>query len=111
MSTISYFEFAGKSSAQLAEFYGSVFGWQAKPGPFPDYVSLAEDGGAGLPGGFRQEERNEVVLYVKVEDLQAVLDAVVAAGGKVIIPPTNVPGVIHFALFEDPCGNRTGIVL
>jgi predicted enzyme related to lactoylglutathione lyase len=74
-------------------------------------VSLAESAGAGLPGGFRQEEKPEVVLYIKVADLQAVLDAVVQAGGRVIIPPTNVPGVVHFALFEDPCGNRTGIVL
>lgn len=111
MNTISYFEIAGSSSEKLAEFYGSVFGWKPAPGPFPGYVSLGEDGGAGLPGGFRQEERSEVMVYVKVPDLQAALDAVVQAGGKVLIPPTLVPGVVHFAVFEDPCGNRTGIIL
>ncbi|HVS00671.1 MAG TPA: VOC family protein [Thermoanaerobaculia bacterium] len=111
MNTISYFEIAGSSSEKLAEFYGEVFGWKAAPGPFPQYVALGEDSGAGLPGGFRQEERSEVVLYIKVADLQATLDEVVRAGGKVLIPPTLVPGVVHFALFEDPCGNRTGIVV
>jgi hypothetical protein len=111
MNTISYFEIAGSSSEKLSEFYGAVFGWKSAPGPFPGYVSLGEDAGAGLAGGFRQEDRSEVVLYMKVADLQATLDAVVAAGGKVLIPPTLVPGVVHFALFEDPGGNRTGIVL
>jgi predicted enzyme related to lactoylglutathione lyase len=49
-------------------------------------------------------------LYVRVPDLRQTLDQVVAGGGKVLIPPTQVPGVVHFALFEDPAGNRMGIV-
>jgi uncharacterized protein len=110
MNPISYFEIAGADTAHLATFYHSVFGWHPAPGPFPDYVSLAADAGAGLPGGFRKEPRSEVVLYVKVADLETALDAVVQAGGRVLIPPTDVPGVVRFALFEDPCGNRMGIM-
>jgi len=107
---IGYFEFAGPNAAALARFYEQVFGWKSAAGPFPNYVSVAADGGAGLAGGFRQEDKPERVLYIRVADLEAAVAKVVAAGGKVLIPPTNVPGVIHFALFEDPQGNRTGII-
>jgi len=84
--------------------------WQSEPGPFPNYFSLALEAGAGLGGGFRQEDQPERVFYVKVADLQATLDRVVEAGGRVVIPPTSVPSGIYFALFEDPGGNRTGLV-
>ena len=110
MNTISYFEFAGSSSERLAAFYEAVFGWTPSPGPFPGYLSLGESSGAGLPGGFREEEKPEVVLYIEVANLEAALEAVVAAGGRILIPPTLVPGVTHFALFEDPCGNKTGLL-
>jgi hypothetical protein len=107
---ISYFELAGPDAAGLARFYEQAFGWKATPGPFPNYLSLTAEAGAGIAGGFRQEEKPERVFYIKVADLDAAVAKVVAAGGRVLIPPTNVPGVVHFALFEDPQGNRTGLV-
>jgi len=107
---ISYFEFAGPDAAGLARFYETVFGWKTAPGPFPNYLSVAADAGAGLAGGFRQEEKAERVLYVRVADLDGAIAKVVAEGGRVLIPPTLVPGVVHFALFEDPQGNRTGLM-
>lgn len=107
---IAYFEIAGPNSDALAEFYAAVFGWRITPGPFPSYHSVGEGGGAGIPGGIRQEQLPERVIYLRVPDLQATLDAAVAAGGKILVPPTLVPGVVHFALFEDPAGNRTGII-
>ena len=107
---IGYFEFSGPNPGALAHFYEEVFGWKPAPGPFPNYISIAGDAGAGLAGGFRQEDKPERVLYIRVADLDAALAKVVAAGGRVLIPPTNVPGVVHFALFEDPQGNRTGLI-
>jgi predicted enzyme related to lactoylglutathione lyase len=109
LNQVTYFELAGPDAAKLAAFYGSVFGWKTEPGAFPNYFKAANVGTEG-GCGFRQEKDPERVLYIRVADLQATLDVVVKAGGKVLIPPTNVPGVVHFALFEDPAGNRTGIV-
>jgi predicted enzyme related to lactoylglutathione lyase len=109
-NTVAYFEIAGPDVQQLAAFYAQVFGWQSRPGPFPGYLSMGSEVGTERGAGFRQEAAPERVLYVRVADLQQTLDQAIAAGGKVLIPPTQVPGVVHFALFEDPAGNRMGIV-
>jgi predicted enzyme related to lactoylglutathione lyase len=44
-----------------------------------------------------------------VPDLQATLEQVVALGGKVAVPPTEIPGVVTFAQFTDPEGNLIGL--
>ena len=41
-----------------------------------------------------------VTIYVAVEDL----------GGTSLVPPTPIPGVGSFALFQDPEGNTIGIL-
>ena len=64
----------------------------------------------GSRAGSGKNEVPERVLYIKVADLQAALDAAVREGARVLIPPTRVPGVVFFALFEDPGGNGTGLV-
>ena len=110
-NSIAYFEITGPDSASLAAFYARVFGWRTTSGPFPNYQSVAANSGPGVPGGFRQEPFAERVFYIQVTDLKKTLDAAVAAGAKVLVPPTSVPGVVSFALFEDPAGNRTGIIL
>jgi len=34
----------------------------------------------------------------------------IAGPDAVVLPPTNVPGVVTFALFKDPAGNLMGLV-
>ncbi len=110
MNEIGYFEIVGPNVEQLAGFYQRVFGWTAAPGPFPPYQLLAGDAGAGLPGGFRQEPVCDRVIYIRVEDLHASLEAAVREGARILIPPLRVPDMGLFATFEDPAGNRTGLV-
>jgi predicted enzyme related to lactoylglutathione lyase len=50
-----------------------------------------------------------VTIYVQVPDLQAALDQAVALGGKVLMPPTEIPGVVTLAMFADPEGNVIGL--
>ena len=108
---VGYFEIAGPDAAKLAAFYRTVFAWEIKAGAFPDYFDIGSASPASPRGGIRQEKSAERVLYIRVPDLQLALDRVVKEGGKVLIPPTKVPGVVDFALFEDPEGNRMGVIL
>ena len=50
-----------------------------------------------------------ITLYIEVEDIDAILKAVVDKGGKVMKPKFAIPNVGHIALFTDPDGNRMGL--
>lgn len=100
---IVYFDIAGPDSEKLKDFYSSLFGWEIGAGAS---ISAASTG--GLRGGLRQDPP-EKVLYLGVPDVAAALAQIEAAGGKTLLPRTVVPGVVTFALFADPAGNRMGL--
>jgi predicted enzyme related to lactoylglutathione lyase len=49
------------------------------------------------------------VLTIDVESVDQVLQQVESAGGKVVGPRTEIPGVDAFAYFTDPEGNTLGL--
>jgi predicted enzyme related to lactoylglutathione lyase len=59
-------------------------------------------------GGLRQDPP-EKVLYLGVANIDQTLKHIEDAGGKTIVPRTVVLGVVTFALFSDPAGNRMGL--
>jgi predicted enzyme related to lactoylglutathione lyase len=61
--------------------------------------------------GASQDSGNRVSVYVQVEDLDAALAKAEKLGGKTILPPSQVPGGPKLAMFADPAGNITGILL
>jgi predicted enzyme related to lactoylglutathione lyase len=48
-------------------------------------------------------------LYLGVPDIDQALKQIEEAGWQVVLPRTVVPGVVTFALFLDPAGNRLGL--
>ena len=52
-----------------------------------------------------------VSVYLRVEDLDATLAKAEKLGGKVVLPPSQVPGGPKLAMFADPAGNVTGLLL
>ena len=102
-SPFVYFDIAGPDVAQLKAFYASVFDWSIDQN---SSISSASTG--GIRGGLRQDPA-EKVLYLGVPDIAIALTKIEAAGGKTVLPRTVVPGVVTFALFTDPAGNRFGL--
>jgi len=51
-----------------------------------------------------------VTFYVAVDDPQATLDAIETAGGRTVMPVTEIPGTVTLARFQDPAGNLVGII-
>jgi predicted enzyme related to lactoylglutathione lyase len=98
-------------------FYREVFGWSFERYPGTDYtgVRTSEDGIESGIGGLAQATRVQpdasrgIVPYILAPDMDAVLAAVVAAGGEVVIPRTDVMGLGDFAHFRDPDGNVIGL--
>jgi predicted enzyme related to lactoylglutathione lyase len=63
-----------------------------------------------IPGGIGAAEGpNQVTFYIEVDDPQAYLDRVEEAGGKTLVPVTELP-MVTFARFADPQGNVVGLM-
>jgi catechol 2,3-dioxygenase-like lactoylglutathione lyase family enzyme len=64
----------------------------------------------GHSAGFEHHMPPYVTVYVSVDDLDETLSKVKDLGGTPLVPPTPIPGVGAFALFQDPEGNTIGIL-
>lgn len=111
---------------EAKEFYQKIFGWVAEDMPMPDgktYTVMKLD---GKPvGGMMSNEDVETdddgddegeespshwMAYVQVGDVDATIAKVEAAGGDVLQPAFDVPGVGRIAIIEDPTGAVMGII-
>lgn len=95
-------------------FYEAVFQWTFHPWGPPNFYQV-RDAGTGMMGAL--QERRDLVRgqpantfepSFGVEDLGATIAAVVAAGGKVVMPRTRIEGVGELIYFRDTEGNLVG---
>jgi predicted enzyme related to lactoylglutathione lyase len=100
---IVYFEIAGPETQALKTFYATVFAWEIDAN-----ATIAASSTGGVRGGLRQDPP-EKLLYLGVSNIDQTLQHIADAGGKTIVPRTVVPGVVTFAIFLDPAGNRMGL--
>ncbi|HVB11297.1 MAG TPA: VOC family protein [Bacillota bacterium] len=110
---IGHFEIVGKDAIRLQKFYRDMFGWQiSEPMASMGNYALIDGGSSGLGGGIGEEMGGgaRVTIYVQVPDLHAALDKAASLGGKVLMPPMDVPGGPRIAMFADPEGNTTGLM-
>lgn len=109
-SPVLHWEIGGRDLDAMASFYRDLFGWE--PASFdPNYRLVTLDEGIG--GGLMrcsEDMPTYVTIYVAVDDLDASLAKVKDLGGTVVVPPTPIPEVGAFALFQDPEGNTIGIM-
>ena len=109
---VVHFDLVGKDGEALRTFYSELFGWNFQMMPGADYglVGRAPEGiGGGI--GSAPDGSTDVVVYVAVPNMQEYLDKIAANGGTQEGEITEIPGVVTYALFTDPQGNRNGIVL
>ncbi len=101
---INYIEFTATDVERAKHLYSTVFGWSFVDNG-PDYASFSANA-AGIDGGFMRGEPAPgsplVVLYAA--DLSATEDAIVAAGGAIVVPVFDFPGGRRFH-FSDGAGN------
>ena len=95
--------------AASSAFYASVFGWQMMP-MSPELSGAAARGGpaialrAGMPEGFPG-----IVPFLRVPNVPAALEQVVAGGASVERVPWNIPGMGTMARFADTSGTIYGL--
>jgi predicted enzyme related to lactoylglutathione lyase len=108
---VVHFEIMGKDAARTQGFYSNLFGWKVDANN-PQNYGMVDNNGEGINGGLAGYEGDppRTTLYVQVPDLQAYLDTAEKLGGKTVMPPTEIPGSVTFAMFADPDGNTIGMI-
>ena len=110
---VVHFEVVAKDGDAAQEFYSRLFDWKLDADNPMNYGTLEAPESGGIGGGIGpapEGSSGHLTFYVQVDDLQAYLDKAESLGGKTIMPPTEVPDQVTFALFSDPQGNTVGIV-
>ena len=108
---VTHFEINARDSKRANQFYSSLFGWSIETVGDPTamvYGMVNTGVKMGINGGIGQTQEGGhagVTFYVQVEDVQSHLERAAALGGRVIVPLTDVPGMVTFAQFADPEGN------
>jgi uncharacterized protein len=107
---VVWFEIVGKDGKALQDFYANLFGWKIDANNPMNY-GIVEKEGAGIGGGIcTNPGQNGVTVYVAVSDMEATLKKAEELGGKVVVPITEIPNMVTFAMFEDIEGNKIGIL-
>jgi predicted enzyme related to lactoylglutathione lyase len=120
-NAISWFEIPATDINRAQKFYESIFDFQMIPMDlqqiqmrlFPITDTANGVGGAlCTSGGFHSPSENKgPLVYLNANpDVQTVLDKIEAAGGRILVPKTQIsPEYGHMAVFIDSEGNRVAL--
>lgn len=111
-NSITHFEIYGEQPEKLAQFYGSVFGWQIDRMPGVDYWRVETGAPDRMHGGLLYRAiagLNGWMFYIKVDSLERAVADIRSFGGTVVRPKTAVPKTAWVSVVADPQGNAFGI--
>jgi hypothetical protein len=115
MNRITHFDLYADDPERAARFYQNVFSWRTEKWTGGmDYwlITTGPDNEPGINGGLgkRRDLADRTTNTVDVASLEDVEARILAAGGRVLEPRRNIPGVGWFALCTDTEGNRFGLM-
>lgn len=99
-----WYELMTSDTKAAGQFYSDVVGWSTHEMPADDGVQYTtfNIGSVGIAGMLNIAGHASWIGYIAVEDVDAHVENIVAAGGKLLKPATDVPGVLRFAVMSDP---------
>jgi hypothetical protein len=111
---VVHWEILARDAKRAHEFYSSLFDWKINANNPMNYGLVTTGSKTGANGGIGPFDPNfpgpPVTFYVEVDDLQKYLDKAQSLGGTTVVPPTEIPNMVTFAMFADPEGNKIGLV-
>ena len=108
---ICYVELPAVDAARSAAFYERVFGWKSRrrgDGSTAFDDTTGQVSGAFVAGRAAWAGTPGLLVYVMVDDIEAAVKAVVAAGGE-IVQAVGMDAPELTARFRDPGGNVVGL--
>lgn len=114
--TFGWSELATRDTKAAQAFYTELFHWGAKvdenaPMPYTEF----QVGGNSIGGMMEMTPQHGDVPphwlpYVLVADCNATVAKAGELGGRVLVPPTDIPDVGRFAVFMDPTGAALAMI-
>lgn len=107
---ICYVEIPAIDVSASVRFYQNVFGWQTRQrgdGSIAFDDTVGEVSGTWVTGR-RPSGEPGILIYIMVDSVTEVIDAVVASGGK-IVQAISMDAPEITARFSDPAGNVFGL--
>ncbi len=119
-NAISWFEIPSVDLDRAQAFYETIFAFRMHPMDTPNLKmrmfpieNMTGVGGAVVhSNGFHLPSASEgPLIYLNANpDVQTILDRIEAAGGKILVPKTEIsPEYGHMAVFLDTEGNRIAL--
>ena len=119
-NAINWFEIPATDIDRATKFYEAIFSitmhsmgemMGMKMAGFPSDPMNGKASGGLVQGPMHTPSQDGAVIYLNASpSIQAVLDRIEPAGGKVIMPRTQIsPEIGYMAFFVDTEGNRIGL--
>lgn len=113
MNRVNHFDLTADNPKKAEVFYKSVFGWKFTKWDGPmDYWMIETGKGEGINGGLGKKGNGEMgaSMTITVKSIDDVLAKIKDKGGKIVGKKVAIPSVGWFAVFEDPEGNKLGLM-
>jgi uncharacterized protein len=114
--TFCWNELATRDLAAAKRFYTELLGWkieesQAAGMAYNEIVVGGEHiGGIYQMTAEQGDAPSHWMAYVAVDDVDGKAERVASLGGKVCVPPTDIPNVGRFCVITDPTGATISLV-
>jgi uncharacterized protein len=120
MDKVVHFEIPADDVDRAKKFYSSTFDWKLTDMPEMQYVlantaptdadGMIQEKGAINGGLMKRGEVKNPVIVIGVESIDATIKKIEGGGGKVVVPPMDIPGVGRYAYVNDTEGNVIGVI-
>lgn len=114
---LAHFSVNADDIVRARAFYEAVFGWKFHAYGPPGFYMVEMTQAAPAPVLGSLQGRRELVNGVRmtgfectlaVADIDATIQAIEAAGGKIVMPRCTLPSIGHLCFFQDTEGNLAG---
>lgn len=119
MNSVVHFEIPVDDMGEAKRFYGDVFGWRLADFEGGYVLATTTETGddfrpkepGAINGGLmaRGPDAPAPVVVISVASVDEHLEKVTAAGGEIVRPTSEVPGMGFYAYVTDPAGNVVGL--
>ena len=121
MANLTHFMIPADDVARARRFYSALLGWKIEPAPASESMGIGamqyheiitgpvEPGALSSGGLYKRHEKEPILDFVQVGDIEGIVSMVEVLDGKVAMPISEIPGVGFTAMILDTEGNLIGL--